>query len=106
VLGTTAKRNSDLGETPIIPDTWTDNTKNNSRYIPGFEDRCVLPGYEPFEPTGCQKPHPTIAVAHEDFIAFNFKSIAKIANCLNAMTTVLMGMHTNLCIEWRRCTSL
>jgi hypothetical protein len=90
-----ASRNSHLGETPIIRDMWTDNTKNNSRYVPGFEDRCVLPGDERFRPSRCQRPHPTIAVAHEDPITFNFKSIA---NYLNATTIVLMGMHTNLCI--------
>jgi hypothetical protein len=96
VLRGTAKRNSHLGETPIIRDTWTDNMKNNSRYIPGFQDRCVLPNDERFGPTRCQKPHPTIAVAHEDHIAFNFKSIV---NYLNATTVVFMGMRTNLCIR-------
>jgi hypothetical protein len=98
-LRETAKKNSDRGETPVIRDTWTDNTANNSRYIPGFEDRCMFPKYERFGPTRDQKPHPTISVADSDVLAFNFKSIANIANFLKMKTVILMGMHTNLCIR-------
>jgi hypothetical protein len=98
-LRSEAKRRAQIGETPIINETWTDNSKNNSRYIPGFEDRCMLPGYERFGKTRDQKPHPTISVGSEDVIAFNFKSIANVAHYLNVSTVVLMGMHTNLCIR-------
>jgi hypothetical protein len=98
-LRATAKQNADTGETQIIRDTWTDNGVNNSRYIPGFEDRCMYPKYERFGPTRDQKPHPTISVAESDYVAFNFKSIANIANFLKARTVILMGMHTNLCIR-------
>jgi nicotinamidase-related amidase len=98
-LRATAKQNADGGETQIIRDTWTDNGLNNSRYIPGFEDRCMYPKYERFGPTRDQKPNPTISVADSDYVAFNFKSIANIANFLNIKTVILMGMHTNLCIR-------
>jgi hypothetical protein len=94
-----AKNRSQWGETPIIRDNWVDNNANNSRYIPGFQDKCIFPGYERFGPVRCQKPNPGISVATDDLIAFNFKSIANIANFLNATTIILMGMHTNLCIR-------
>jgi hypothetical protein len=94
-----AKHNAERGDTAIVRETWTDNTANNSRYIPGFEDRCMYPKYERFGPTRDQKPHPTISVADSDVIAFNFKSIAQIANSLKIKTVILMGMHTNLCIR-------
>jgi hypothetical protein len=59
----------------------------------------MLPKYERFGPTRETKPHPTISVADADVVAFNFKSIAHIANYLKVKTVVLMGMHTNMCIR-------
>jgi nicotinamidase-related amidase len=94
-----AEERAAKGETEIIRVTWTDNTKNNSKYIPGFQDRCMLPGYERFGPTRNQKPHPSISVSKSDSVAFNFKSIANIAHFLNISTVILMGIHTNLCIR-------
>jgi hypothetical protein len=94
-----AKSQGQNGETEIIRETWADNNVNNSRYIPGFKDKCLYPGYERFGPVRCQKPNPAIAVSTTDLVALNFKSIANIANFLNVSTVLLMGMHTNLCIR-------
>ncbi|KAK8870746.1 hypothetical protein M9Y10_008633 [Tritrichomonas musculus] len=86
-------------ELPIIRDTWPDNTAGNNKYIPGFQDKCMYPGYERFGKTRCQKQNPAISVGEDDAIAYNFKSIATVARYLNAKTVILTGVHTNLCIR-------
>ena len=83
----------------IIKDTWPDNNKNNHKYIPGFQDKCMYPGFERFGKTRCQKPNPSLSVGENDLIAFNFKSIATIAHYYHAKTVILTGIHTNLCIR-------
>lgn len=86
-------------ELPIIRDTWPDNNAGNRKYIPGFQDKCIYPGYERFGKTRCQKQNPSLSVGEDDAIAYNFKSIATVARYYNTKTVILTGIHTNLCIR-------
>ena len=94
-----ARNYSELGETAAVRDSWVDNGHENSKYIPGFKDACILSEYQRFNKTRCQKPNPTISVARNDLVAFNFKSVANIAHHFGIRTVVVMGMHTNMCIR-------
>lgn len=86
-------------ELPIIHDSWPDNNAGNKKYIPGFQDKCIYPGYERFGKTRCQKQNPSLSVGEDDAIAYNFKSIATVARYYQAKTVILTGIHTNLCIR-------
>ena len=83
----------------IIEKTWVDNSKGNSKYIPGFQDKCIYPNFSNFHKIRCQKPNPAISFGENDIIAYNFKSVASIANYLKIKTVILTGVHTNLCIR-------
>jgi hypothetical protein len=93
------KRRTSLHKPAAMQGKHANNTINNSRYLPGFEDKCTFPGYERYSNLEGKRPNPEIAVAEHDFVGLSFRSIAIVADFLNISTVVLMGMHTNMCIR-------
>jgi hypothetical protein len=74
--------------------------KTDGNWLSGFSDKCVYKEYNGLWPMGDRRPNPDISVAESDYIGFDFKSVANIANALKIKRIIMLGVHTNMCIRW------